>query len=231
MIRRRGLLAAAGGVPLLLHLDGIDNTTNGHSSTTRTWYDQSGNGNDFSSGSALTWSANGLTKNGENAWITCNKAILSGKTAFTVEVCVKLQAKSNYQWVFTTRDTTNSYFQFYTGQNRSVVACALSIGGTERVATTSSVSDTDAVFTGAFTIGDNAVCFYSNGALTNTASLSGLDLSLLTAKSVYNIGNAYPWQNRLPCYGSIYSVKIYDGALSAAELLLNHQNNITRFGS
>ena len=55
---------------LLLHYDGINNTGNGHSNTTTTWKDLSGNGNDGTLKGGTTWNNDYLNFNGTYAWVS-----------------------------------------------------------------------------------------------------------------------------------------------------------------
>lgn len=73
---------------LILHLDGINNTGNGHSNTTTTWKDLSGRGNDatlIGFDSTSGWKENYLKFDGKDDYVLSQKKLgISGDAALTM---------------------------------------------------------------------------------------------------------------------------------------------------
>ena len=88
---------------LILHYDGIDNTGNGHDSSSTIWKDLSGNNNDgtLTSFASPSWDNKGLTFNGTSDYIVTN---LNPKEElgenFTISANFKITDTSNYRGVW-----------------------------------------------------------------------------------------------------------------------------------
>ena len=77
-------------------------------------------------------------------------------------------------------------------------------------------------------VGTNGVYIYNNGELVENYNppFNWADISS-SHTAILNIGRTYPgyWLN-----SSIYTIKVYDRALSASEILANYNSQKTRFG-
>lgn len=99
-------------------LDGIKNTRNGHSSSTTTWEDLSGNNIDFakkSGANSVVWGADHAIFNATNRTLVNNTNLFSGKTSATVELVFSIEGGGstdsggvNYGMIFTTCTTSTA---------------------------------------------------------------------------------------------------------------------------
>ena len=181
---------------LILLLDGINNTRNGHSTTTTTWEDLSGNNNDFTkldSASNALWSDNSYVGDATNRTLVLNKAILENSNECTVEVCYDVPKLKDYYWVFQSRQSNQrpNGFQF------GVSSSSRNIGLFGNNSTSNSLSIFNTVTdigkrTMAFSLDSNKVIFSNNGIIYIDDIKEGV-FDLLTPRNCYSIGSMYPW--------------------------------------
>ena len=84
--------------------DGINNTGSGHSSTTTTWKDLSGNGNDailsgFDGTATSGWNSNYLAFDGENDKVEL-KNVIDNKTQFTIEYITTQKRYKSWEYLW-----------------------------------------------------------------------------------------------------------------------------------
>lgn len=225
---------------LILYLDGINNTRNGHCTTTTTWEDLSGNNNDFTKKiSNAVWSDNSFIGKDENRTLVLNKAILSNSSECSVEVCYDIPQLKNYYWVFQSRQNNQppNGFQFSVGStgrgftlynNNSIYHSLSTVRGTP-------VTELEKR-TMAFAVNSNDIIFSDNGQFYFEETKEGIIESLIS-RNCYTIGSAYPWGeskyvtggNENFFEGNIYSIRVYNRKLSKEELKNNYEVDRVRF--
>ena len=85
---------------LLLHLDSINNTGNGHSNTATIWTDISGNGNNGTLHGGLTWNSDNLSFDGVNGSYVSTPLVLSALgNQFTITTRVFMRSFNNYRGI------------------------------------------------------------------------------------------------------------------------------------
>lgn len=227
--------------PLLLWLDGINNTRSGHNASSTRWEDLSGNNNDFTRyANTITWDDNSFVGNGTNsATMSRNKAILQNKTKFTVEICVNQKTLSGggysaYSWIFQSRQTSPANgFQFIGTVASAPHGLSFTLYAPAGTSNNFKIQPFDTLHTLAFSYDGETVKGYGDGELKASFAKSMEDMKSVTDRNIYAIGSQYPWQstNLSVFKGNLYSIKIYDGALTAEQLAENHTNNVARFNT
>ena len=214
-----------------LTLDGIKNTTSGHNAATTTWYDLSGNSNNFaklSSAGNVAWGSDHAEFNATNKILQLNGTdILSGLTSFSIEMVIAI---------------TGNGSDAISGSMRGMILLGGKVGGHNiRIESI----DTNGVRCSLGTVGldiisvskdvieyvvlvceNNEVKAYLNGSLVSTTSIS-LPLS---SKTVYSIGG--DGGAATPKYffnGNIYRMAISSTALSAADITDRYLKAKARF--
>lgn len=200
------------GNGLILHYDGINNTGSGHSNTTTTWKDLSGNNNDgiITGG---TWQNNLLkfsTSNESNGVKTKQNFPIDYNNTFNI--VFKLSNVNDVEALFGSRSTTTDglmLFNFNTNNSLSLDTkgsnTRIQIG--ERLLANTLYNIT-------VTFSENTVKSYVNGELAKTMNFTDASLNFpLTIFTAARRSNAL---------GEIYSVKIYNRALTNQEILQNY---------
>ena len=184
-----------------------------------TWYDTSGNGNDFTMYGNLTWSAtqgySGFTDASGNRFSKSSFPVnykfgQQGGNGLTAIVWAKSTSISNYSKPLGNGDA-NNYIDLYqnpSGYYIDEASGSLAVNG-------SSVSNAS---------------FYMNGVGWKMYSVTNFNSgSLSNPSDALTIGNepsggTYPWR------GNIGSVMLYNKVLTTAELLQNFNATRTKFG-
>ena len=235
---------------LVLHLDGIYNTRNGHNANSNVWEDLSGNNYDFSyhflANNSL-WTDKSYSLNGGyNRTLVCNTAIMSGFTQATIEVRYKTNTTQN-TWIFQNRSNSNveGCFQMCTTLNRSVTAGNIykANGNCVYIEEGNVNNDLNKQYTVSFSYNNGAFKIYTNGVLKQTAEyfkssyggtnqerITDADFAEIASRTVYSLGSGLPWTAGFGMNGEIYSVRIYPVALSENEILNNYDIDNKRFG-
>lgn len=220
---------------LVLLLDGINNTRNGHSTTTTTWEDLSGNNNDFTkldSNSDALWSNNSYLGDGTFRTLKLDKALLQNSNEATVEVCYDIPKLKNYYWIFSNRTSTNPGNGFQFGVGSATRGISL-IPGTNaypgnNLSTFKNVTDLGKR-TMAFAINNTSITFSDNCEFY-TEDIKEKIIDSLVKRDKYSIGNAYPWRTSYDRFeGNIYSIRLYNRKLSEDELKNNYEVDKLRF--
>ena len=225
---------------LLVLLDGINNTRNGHSTTTMIWEDLSGNNNDFtklSGASNAQWSDNSYIGNATNRTLVLNKAILENANEATVEVCYDISQLSNYYWIFQNRqvDQPSNGFQFWINNDTRNVTLWTGKDNSNYNTNYNSLSNFRNITnlgkrTMAFAVDSNTMIFSDNNSIYTEETKEGA-LQSLTTRNCYSIGSAYPWRSNAAFgfEGNIYSIRVYNRKLSEEELKNNYEVDRVRF--
>ena len=221
---------------LLLLLDGINNTRNGHSTTTTTWEDLSGNNNDFTkldSASNALWSDNSYVGDATNRTLVLNKAILENSNECTVEVCYDIpKFNNNYIWIFQSRQKVNpaNGFQFNVSPNNREICLWTGKNNSNYHSLSNFKNLTDlGKRTEAFSVGSNNIIFSDDLQFYNEDIEEGIINSVMQ-RDFYSIGSAYPWSGTNYSFkGNIYSIRVYNRKLSEDELKNNYEIDRSRF--
>lgn len=221
---------------LIVLLDGINNTRNGHSTTTTTWEDLSGNNNDFtqlSGASNAIWSDNSFVGDATNRTLVLNKAILEDLSECSVEVCYDIPQLANYYWVFQSRQTHQppNGFQFVASSSTRGVTLFVNNSNYNNITRAKGDVITDiGKRTMAFALDSSNITFSDNGQLYSEEIKEGLVPSIVQ-RDYYSIGSCYPWEiySLRSFKGNIYSIRVYNRKLSAEELKNNYEVDRIRF--
>lgn len=217
---------------LIAHLDGINNTGNGHMTETTTWKDLSNHGNDATLYNNPTWSNNSLTFDGiDDYGILTNTANLAFPNGLTLETRVKILSITDFGGAAYNMfiDSVSSYAN-KNGVSQTIAKDLSSfrtrIGINDRYSVLSSVTPVD--LNNSYTIvtvyGNSKVSFYVDGELKQDSSVTG----------EYNV-SSNPFYIGKEIIGTNYSnvefqnVLIYDRALTENEVLRNYQADLSRY--
>ena len=209
---------------LVLHYDGINNTGNGHSSTTTTWKDLSGNGNDGTLSRALDstfyWSNNNITLSGVSSTLGTyvdTPLNLNGKER-TISYTIDATNLTGSIWGDTNSSNANGLFNYYafianrgastTGQNRYEYTFAKS-----------------GIYNYTVTLSAKELKFYANGALINTTNNTN---GLNTSNNLRILAAYYSSQNATNL--KMYNFMVYNRVLSDSEVLQNYQVDKAKYG-
>lgn len=216
---------------MLLYLDGIDNTRNGHDNNATVWENLIDNKYDFiklSSAANAVWSENSYKGDGENRTLYCNQAILENATECTVEVCYDIPKLDNYYWIFQSRESDLGANGFQFAVSKNLRGSAVFFNYYKYKSLGSFIKCTDI---GKRTMGisvNNKTIRFSDNTEFYFTDADEEYMQLIAERTNYTIGSAYPWRDF--CFqGNIYSIRIYDRKLSETEILYNHECDKARF--
>ena len=205
---------------LVLHYDAINNTGSGHNSSTTTWKDLSGNGND-STITGGTWTNNSLnftTSNTSNGVRTKSNFPIDFNNTFNI--VFKLSNVNSVEVLFGSRSSSSNGFMLF-NYNSSNALSLDTKGSSTRINLGNRLSantnyDVTVTFSG------TTAKLYVNGQLSGTKTFT--DASLNMPLSIFTAGA------QSNARGSIYSVKVYNRALSAAEVQQNYNIDKEKYG-
>ena len=219
---------------LLVQLDGISNTRNGHSQNTTVWEDLSGNNNDFTkffNAADTRWSENSFKGDGTtNSTLVLNKDILKNATECTIEVCYDVPKLKDYYWVFQNRQNNNpaNGFQFTT------VATGRGIDASANNSVFNSINNIINITdigkkTMAFALDSDNITYSDNASFYSEETKEGIVQSIAD-RTCYAIGSMYPWNPYAGFFeGNIYAIRVYNRKLSEEELRHNYEVDKQRF--
>lgn len=203
---------------LVLHYDGINNTGSGHSSTTTTWKDLSGNGNDATI-TGGTWGSSYVTfteTNTSNGIKTNSNFPIDFSQTFNI--VFEYSAIDGIDPLFGSRTTTTDGFMIW---NFDSSVSLDTIGNSTRVAIGDRL-DANTIYNLTFVFSEGTMKMYKNGTLHKQTSITTgsieMPLTVFTAGAQSN------------SIGNVYSVKVYNRALSDSEVLQNYQIDNSKYG-
>ena len=212
----------------ILHYDAINNTGSGHSSTTTTWKDLSGNGNDltlsnFGNTSTSGWSTNALNFDGVDDFGTVStiQNILSGET--TISTRIYSEQYNNYRGIYGNHSGNYDYVNGILAQYENNL---LRIGYNSNIVDInySDVNNKNITLTvqmGA-SIGTKV---YINGSLVSEVKNEETNPS---ASNEFWIGRSLNNTNRY-FIGQMNNFMIYNRILSDSEISQNYRADEARF--
>lgn len=212
---------------LILHYDSINNTGNGHSSTTTTWKDLSGNDNtgilyNFDSTQTSGWNGNYLTLDGVDDYVLLNNT-LENIQNFTIEYV--MTQKRYYSWEFLWGIKSNyfgmesgssgyRYFYHYYNDSRHIISINDAMGNLNEPVNNTVVYN------------NNMVSAYKNGELV----VDNQKISERISTSGTNFGIGADSNGNYKSKVDYYSFRIYNRALTSDEIKQNYDIDKIRFG-
>ncbi len=220
---------------LITHLDGINNTGNGHSSNINTWKDLSGHNTDATLYNNPIWNNKSITFDGiDDYGIIENTENMEFAEGLTLETRVKILSTENgsarnYLMFIDNVSSTNPAdgISIYVGKaepHSFIIRQALKNSNTYTITRTSTSNDMDKYYTIAATYDNKNAKLYIDGELIQTVDAPGeysispnpIYLSLQYLDTTYS--NV-----------EIQNVLIYERALSDTEIKRNYQADISRY--
>jgi len=214
---------------LILHYDGINNTGVGHSNTTTTWKDLSGNGNDgtlFHTNPTGSWTNNGLIFDGSaNNWV---RSVQLNPEQITIEVVYEVsQLKGKEQEIVCNFESGGVGININTAnqiQGEGYISGYRYVSSV--VPTLNSIRQTTLTY-------DNATLkLYNQSLLAQSLNVAG-SIGEAANNTVFALGGNPTGLNVDTQYmfsGKIYNVRIYNRALTDEEITKNYFIDKQRFG-
>ena len=205
---------------LVLHYDAINNTRSGHSSSTTTWEDLSGNGNDGTITGGI-WTDNSLNFTSSNTiyGIRTNKNFPIDFNN-TFNIVFKLTNVSSVEPLFGSRTSSSDGFMLFNYNSTNALNLDTKGSGTRINLGNRLSANTNYDVT--VTFSGTTANLYVNGQLAGTKTFT--DASLNMPLSIFTAGA------QSNAKGSIYSVKVYNRALSTAEIQQNYNIDKEKYG-
>lgn len=220
-----------------LWLDGIENTRSGHNDDSLVWEDLSGNGYDFSGSTVKCFDEDSYANNANTKKVlSCGQAIMESFSEFTIEICLIPLVSPNGSWVFQNRQNstaTGNGFQITIPISTSVTSAQFfAVKNNKTSISASSLNayiETNDIRTLSFTFSNEIIVGYFNGLKTGENDGANTIRSVL-ARTNYDIGSAKGWTDANYSFnGRIYSIRIYDRALTDDEIAQNFAEDKKRF--
>ena len=209
---------------LVLHYDGINNTGNGHSGTTTTWKDLSGNNNDGrlskATGNNFYWESNNITLSNVSSTLGTyvdTPLNLNGKER-TIFYTIDANGLKGSVWGDT--DSGNKYGLF--NYETFVANRGDSTSTQDRISYTFNKSG---IYNYAVTLSSTEIKLYVNGALTNTTTNT---IGLKTSNNLRILSAYYSSQNATNL--KMYNFMVYDRPLTDKEVLENYKIDKSLYG-
>jgi len=204
---------------LIMLLDAIENTLNGHSTSTTTWYDLSGHNNNIIL-TGVTWNENSAIFAGSTNSKGTSSITLSNP--YTVEVV--LGDKTN--WINGVNIPFSNYNLSSSISGDGIILRSTTGEVSFRVGTIKTISTAKTNFNET-----NVVTYQNNGAGTGYFYLNGSLIGSTTGVSTSGSTNTITlgYSQTFPYKGTIKSVRIYNRILTSAEISANYLIDYDRF--
>lgn len=217
---------------LVLYLDGVNNTGNGHDSTATTWKDLSGNNNDatlnnFEYTSTSGWDDNCMILDGSDDYAQVGDSESMKPVAQTVEIVFNRTGISNnnssnrgivfVRWMgytFETNAINNNKFSVSYGRNNGYLD-------------SESLLDINSKYLLTSTHSNNKSKMYINSIYENEQ-----EKTPATYESIYTNNCTYigKYNDSTHFKGNIYAIRMYNRALAEQEIKHNYEVDKERFG-
>ena len=208
---------------LVLYYDAINNTGNNtHDSSAKTWADLSGNGNNGKL-SGGQWGDNYLHFDG-NSFVNCGQ---QNPSQVTVEALVKFSRTTNTNDEKVVANLESGGYDIMNVEGKS--ACEVNVDGTYYIVYGSTFSVDNKVYL-SFTYDNKTIKLFENGTKVNEKSISGT-IKSPSNSTVLSIGSNPSGESigGQKLVGDVYSVRLYNRALSDDEVLSNYNYDYKRF--
>lgn len=205
---------------LELHYDAINNTGTGHSDTTTTWKDLSGNGNDATiTGGKWSYDHLSFTSSNSSNGVKTNNAFPIDFSAKTFNIVFNLSKVSSVEALFGARTSTSDGFMLFNYDKNNALNLD-TIGSQTRINLGNRLS-VNRNYNLTVTLDNGTVKSYIDGVLI--ASTNYTTGTLNFPLTVFTAGT------RSNSLGNVYSVKVYNRALTADEVMQNYNMDQKRF--
>lgn len=210
---------------LVLHLDGINNMGNGHSNTTTIWKDLSGNGNDgklnnFDNTDNSGWFENGISFDGINDMIEVAESDTISPKEQTIEIILQKDGDSN------TTDGRQIFFVKWQGYTMEINKNnTISYGRNGGYLTSNKTINLSEKYSIVAKHENNISRLYINNIFEKEQNVQPVAYSGMTTITIGNYrGNGGQYLN-----GKIYSIRMYNRALTDSEIEHNYEIDKERF--
>ncbi len=214
---------------LIVYLDGINNTGEGHSNDTTVWKDLSNNGNDATLYNNPTWNNSSLTFDGVDDYgILDNTANTQFPNGLTIEARIKIisltNTSQNYYIDNENTSSSNDGLRQYIDKSTMKPATTLAINGSTYIYTSNSSIELNKTYTITTTYDNNRITLYIDG---NTVSLGNRPGVYPGSTLGINIGRQYRTGK---CSNiEFQNILLYNRALSENEVKRNYQADMSRY--
>ena len=213
---------------LILHLDGLDNTKNGHNNSTNVWGDLSGNNNNGTIKGA-SWLNDGLYFDGVDDWVPIkelNYPEFTAEVTFsTNKITTGIDSKiicnhdqGGFDICILSNSSNISSNPYISGQYRQLIS-ELEIELNKKYNVTITTDGTESNL-------------YMNGELVSNISIGGGVIGYPINNTVLALGVNPTGSSAEASFfnGAIYSVRMYNRALTEQEVKNNYEVDRLRFG-
>lgn len=216
---------------LILHYDGINNTGEGddkHSNTTMTWKDLSGQENNatlngFNNTETSGWKENRLVFDGEDDWVRL-KNIIKNQEAFTIEYVANKKRNKSWEYLWGVKA---NYFGLESNAADSRLWYYCNNEKKEHVSITDIKGNNNEVVSNTIAINGKLMKIYKNGIKLREIEVENLPSVYTTVGDNFGIGA--DGDGNYKTMIDYYTFRIYDKALSDAEIRKNYEIDKNRF--
>ena len=211
---------------LILHLDGINNTGNGHNDTSMTWKDLSGNNNNGTVKGA-SWLNNGLSFDGINDYVPIAEL---NYPEFTVEVTFEasnLVGSEKGLRIICNHQTGGFDIEI----NNNSIASYIYINGEYKNLTSGSMIEVNKKYNVTMTTNGSESKLYVNGILISNITVENGSIGYPLNNTVLALGTNPNGSSAEAQYfnGTIYSTRMYNRVLTEQEIKNNYEIDKSRF--
>ena len=197
------------------------------------WYDLTGNATNMTSfnNPVITRDTNGgyFTFNGSNTYFQGrDNTALNATTGLTMQAWVNSDSDSQLGFIFEKGSVNTQYSMFLSGSHLYFRTYGTSVADLTATASSVCPSGTWALVTCTYDGSNKRI--YKNGTQVNSSAITGTLSTNTGGAWIGAYGGATPSTVNYPWDGKIASVRVYDTALSAAEIKNNFDSQRNRFG-
>lgn len=210
---------------LYLWYDGIDNAGIGiHDDAAAVWKDLSGNDRDGVIAGGAAWRKQCLAFNGSDSWVNCG---VFNPSYATIDVIAEYNTIVTPEGNAIASSWESGGLGIY--QYNSAHSFGFYVDSNWSAANGKAIEKHKIVHLTATYDGTNAK-LYEDGVLVGNTVKSGT-LRPAANNTVFSIGSnpTGTYRGSMPLFGYVYAVRLYNRALTADEVLVNHQHDAERF--
>lgn len=209
-----------------MHFDGINNTGNGHSNTATTWKDLSGKTNNGTL-NGCKWGENCLEFDGIDDWVNCGEKNYSN---ITIEAVVEYNEIPNNEIGVAVNWETGGYGLSLNSENSLANGCSMYVNNDYRLLASNKKTTINKIYSINCKYDGREINFGENGE-THKINIIG-NIGKTQSSTVFVLG-ANPSGNSVRdsfLNGKIYSIRLYNRALTESEVNNNYEIDKVRFG-
>lgn len=209
---------------LVLYLDGIDNTRQGHDDNSDVWEDLSGNRNDgtiSNPNNSIVWNTNCFSFDSIDDKVIVPESNTISPIEQTIEVVLKANGAS-----LNSSNGTQIFFVKWQGYTMELNSNrTFSYGRKSGYLRTTSSIDYGKIYSIVANHENNTSKIYLNNNYENKQTVEPMKYSGMNYISIGNYGNSNRFFN-----GNIYVIRMYNRALTDEEIAHNYEIDKSRFG-